>query len=160
MNLTPRYKGYVGHMDVDAESDLIHGQVVGLRDVVTFQGRTPSEALAAFKDSVDDYLAFCAELNRPPEKAYPGTLVIRSSPELHRAVAELAKGRGESINTVVVEALAEKTGLLRDLAGPLEAKRFTAGKSARRSRRPVKGAARKPVPKVAPAKRVSTKARA
>ena len=62
-----QYKGYRGQFEVDEEAGLLHGEVVGLRDVVTFQGRTTKEVQQAFKDSIDDYLAFCQERGEEPE---------------------------------------------------------------------------------------------
>jgi predicted HicB family RNase H-like nuclease len=62
------YKGYTGSVEVDTEAEILFGRVVGLRDVVTFQGKTVAEARKAFQDSVDDYLAFCAERGETPEK--------------------------------------------------------------------------------------------
>ena len=62
------YKGYTGSIEVDTEAEILFGRVVGLREVITFQGRTVAEARKAFQDSVDDYLAFCAERSEAPEK--------------------------------------------------------------------------------------------
>ncbi len=62
------YKGYTGSVEVDTEAEILFGRVVGLRDVITFQGETVAEARKAFQDSVDDYLAFCAERGEAPEK--------------------------------------------------------------------------------------------
>lgn len=60
-----------GHLGaVDAEDGTITGRVVGLRDVITFDGETPAEAEQAFRDSVDDYLAFCAERGEPPDRSF------------------------------------------------------------------------------------------
>lgn len=56
-----KYKGYVGKVEFDDDADLFHGEIMNTRDVITFQGRTTDELRQAFKDSVDDYLAFCAE---------------------------------------------------------------------------------------------------
>jgi predicted HicB family RNase H-like nuclease len=56
------YKGYVGRITVvDEMHGIIHGEVSGINDVVTFEGKTPEEVVQAFRDSVDDYLAFRAE---------------------------------------------------------------------------------------------------
>ncbi len=52
------YKGYAG--TVEAEDGAFAGRVVGLRDVITFEGRTFAEVERAFRDSIDDYIAFCA----------------------------------------------------------------------------------------------------
>jgi len=35
---------------------LFHGEVIDLRDVITFQGTSVEELKSAFQDSVDDYL--------------------------------------------------------------------------------------------------------
>jgi predicted HicB family RNase H-like nuclease len=55
------YKEYTGHVVYDDEAGLFHGEVLDLRDVVTFQGRSVEEIEQAFRDSIDDYLAFCEE---------------------------------------------------------------------------------------------------
>ena len=55
------YKGYIGKVELDDDAGILHGEVVNTRDVITFQGRTVEEVRQAFRDSVDDYLAFCAE---------------------------------------------------------------------------------------------------
>ena len=39
----------------------------GLKDVVHFEGSAVDELAAAFRDSIDDYLAFCAERSEKPE---------------------------------------------------------------------------------------------
>ena len=56
------YKRYVGQFNVDIETGLIRGMVINTRDVITFHGKTVEEAQQAFRDSVDDYLEFCASL--------------------------------------------------------------------------------------------------
>jgi predicted HicB family RNase H-like nuclease len=56
-----KYKGYLGQIVYDDETKLFHGNVIGLKDVITFQGKTVKELEQAFKNSIDDYLAWCAE---------------------------------------------------------------------------------------------------
>ena len=34
------YKGYIGKVEVDDEAGILHGEVINIRDVVTFEGRT------------------------------------------------------------------------------------------------------------------------
>jgi predicted HicB family RNase H-like nuclease len=63
------YKGYAaGPIEFDDEARLFSGVVSGLRDVIHFSGRTADELAQAFKDSIDDYLAFCEERGAPPQK--------------------------------------------------------------------------------------------
>jgi len=56
-----QYKGYSGRVEYDDEAEIFHGEVIGLRDVITFQGTTVDEIKQAFKESVDDYIDFCAQ---------------------------------------------------------------------------------------------------
>ncbi|MGB7977587.1 MAG: hypothetical protein WCF19_00335 [Chlamydiales bacterium] len=48
----------------------INGEVLGIKDVVTFQGTTVDEIEKVFKDSIDDYLAFCAERGEEPDRPF------------------------------------------------------------------------------------------
>lgn len=63
-----RYKGYLGNVTYDDDAEIFHGSVVGIKDVVTYQGRSLDELKQAFKDSVNDYLKFCKERGEKPGK--------------------------------------------------------------------------------------------
>ena len=80
------------------------------RDVVTFQGATVTQLRKALRDSVDDYLEFCAERGESPEKPYSGKFMVRVEPELHKAVAMHAKVEHKSLNAWVHDALELATG--------------------------------------------------
>ena len=54
------YKGYIGKVEFDEEAGILHGEVINLRDVITFEGDCVEEIEKAFRESVDDYLEFCA----------------------------------------------------------------------------------------------------
>ena len=64
------YKGYEALVQYDGDAEIFHGEVVNLRDVVTFQGSSAAELKQAFADSVEDYLAFCKERGEEPERQY------------------------------------------------------------------------------------------
>jgi predicted HicB family RNase H-like nuclease len=99
------YKGYLGLTQLDIEADVIHGEVANVRDVITFQGKSPAELWQAFVDSVDDYLAFCHERGEKPDKPYSGKFVTRLGPELHRKISARALAEGKSVNAWVGEQL-------------------------------------------------------
>ncbi|MGA2792323.1 MAG: type II toxin-antitoxin system HicB family antitoxin [Roseiarcus sp.] len=90
------YKGYVG--TIEADEGAFSGRVAGLRDVVTFEGETFAEVEQAFRDSVDDYLAFCAARGEPPDRPYSGKIPLRVDPEIHRRAAARAQAEGVSLN--------------------------------------------------------------
>ncbi|MDF1591049.1 MAG: type II toxin-antitoxin system HicB family antitoxin [Desulfobacterales bacterium] len=99
------YKGYFAKVEFDDEANIFHGEVINLRDVITFEGGTVDELRKAFHDSVDDYLEFCAERGEDPDKPYSGKFVVRVEPELHKCIAIEARRKGASINSLVSEAL-------------------------------------------------------
>lgn len=99
------YRGYSGHVEFDDEAGLFHGEVIDLRDVITFQGTSVEELEKAFRDSVDDYLEFCEERGEDPDKPFSGRLMLRLSPNLHREVYTRARQEGKSLNQWITEKL-------------------------------------------------------
>jgi predicted HicB family RNase H-like nuclease len=101
------YKGYVGVFEFDEDLGKFHGSVVNTQDVITFYGSSVEELREELKNSVEVYLAFCAEKGRQPEKPYSGKLSIRTSPAIHRQIAMEAARRRVSMNAFV-ESVLEK----------------------------------------------------
>jgi len=101
------YKGYFTKVEFDDEANIFHGEVINLRDVVTFQGETVDQLRKAFHDSVDDYLEFCAARGEEPEKPYSGKFVVRVEPELHKTIAIQARKNGKSLNSWVHDTLSK-----------------------------------------------------
>ncbi|EFK07500.1 toxin-antitoxin system, antitoxin component, ribbon-helix-helix domain protein [delta proteobacterium NaphS2] len=99
------YKGYFAKVDFDDEANVFHGEVINLRDVITFEGETVDELRTAFLDSVEDYLAFCKERGEEPDKPYSGKFLVRVEPELHKTLVVQARKDGKSLNTLVNDAL-------------------------------------------------------
>lgn len=112
-----QYKGYTAKVEYDDEAGLFHGHVLNLRDVITFQGTSVEELRREFRESVDDYLDWCAERNEAPEKPFSGKFLVRLEPSLHRDIASRAELAGQSLNTWVVHALASFIQEDRALAG-------------------------------------------
>ncbi len=104
-----RYKGYAGLVEYDDEAGIFHGEVVDLKDVITFQGQSVEELERAFRESIDDYLEFCLERNEEPDKPFSGRLMLRLPAALHRKVYVTALKEGKSLNQWIAERL-EKAG--------------------------------------------------
>ncbi|MBP7949288.1 MAG: type II toxin-antitoxin system HicB family antitoxin [Verrucomicrobiales bacterium] len=103
------YKGYSGSVRFDDEAEIFHGEIIGLRDVVTFQGNTVDDLKQAFHDSIDDYLDFCEGRGEQADKPYSGKFLLRVDPLLHRRLAELSANDGESLNNWIASRLGELT---------------------------------------------------
>ncbi len=101
------YKGYITRIEFDAQDRIFFGRLAGIRDIVTFHGRTVDELEAAFKEAVDHYLATCAKLGDEPDKPYSGKLTLRIPPNVHAAIATAAEVSGKSLNKWASDVLEE-----------------------------------------------------
>jgi predicted HicB family RNase H-like nuclease len=98
------YKGYTGEVEIDFEAGTLHGRVLDLRDVITFEGSTPRKLAQAFRASIDDYLALCKERGEDPEKPFSGNFMVRISPDLHHRISLKATLAKLSLNQWATEA--------------------------------------------------------
>jgi len=100
------YKGYIaGPIDFDAEESTFSGTVAGLRDVIHFEGATARELARAFRESIDSYLALCAETGQEPDRPFSGKILVRTEPALHRKAALQAAAEGVSLNQWIARQL-------------------------------------------------------
>lgn len=99
------YKGYLADVQFDNEANIFHGEVINIRDVITFQGQTVHELRLAFSDSVEDYLEFCAERGEAPNKPFSGHLTISLSPQQHRQVFFAAEKARKKVDRWVADVL-------------------------------------------------------
>jgi predicted HicB family RNase H-like nuclease len=102
------YKGYLAEVAFDDEAQILHGEVVNTRDVITFQADAVAAIEQEFHKSVDVYLQFCREIGQEPEKPFSGKFVVRLSPDTHRKAYLAAKRAGKSLNTWVSDVLNER----------------------------------------------------
>lgn len=100
-----KYKSYIGTIEHSEEDDCLFGRIVGIEDIITYEGESLSELKQAFQESVDDYLTFCSQTNKVPDKTYAGNLSLRVGPELHKQIALEAKGKGVSINQYLLDLI-------------------------------------------------------
>jgi predicted HicB family RNase H-like nuclease len=99
------YRGYIGKVELDDEAGILHGEVINIRDVITFEGTCVEEIEKAFRESVDDYLEFCAQRGEDPEKPFSGKFVVRLPAELHRKAYIQARLADKSLNSWVTDVL-------------------------------------------------------
>jgi predicted HicB family RNase H-like nuclease len=107
------YKGYIGKIEIDEDAGILHGEVINIRDVITFEGRTVQELQQAFRDSVEDYLQFCAQREENPDKPFSGKFIVRLPVDIHRKAYIRAKLADKSLNswvTEVIETAVEEMG--------------------------------------------------
>lgn len=105
MSKTFNYNGYMGSIDFDTEDMLIHGKILFINDVVTYQADDIVGLKSAFEDAVDDYLETCELLGKLPDKPLKGSFNVRIGPDLHKDAARSASQEGVSLNDWVKLAI-------------------------------------------------------
>ena len=100
-----KYKGYVGQVTYDDEAKILHGEVIGLQTVITFQATNVNDIEKEFHQSIDIYLEWCKERGVKPEKSFSGNIRIRLDKELHAELAQKAALHGLSLNSFIVDKL-------------------------------------------------------
>ena len=105
MSRMMEYNGYHAQIEYDAEDELFVGKVYGIADSLNFHGTSVSELEEMFHQSIDNYLAMCAEVGKTPEKEFKGSFNVRISPELHREISLHAAEEGITLNQYVLKAL-------------------------------------------------------
>jgi predicted HicB family RNase H-like nuclease len=99
------YKGFVGTVDFSSEDHLFYGKIIGIDDLVTFEGSSVAELESSFKYMVDMHIEDCQSEGKPIEKSYKGIFNIRVGPELHKKAAHTAKMKGITLNQLIKRAL-------------------------------------------------------
>jgi len=105
MNDILEYKGYCATVNFNAEEEFFNGKVIGINDLVSFEGETAKELKQAFYEAVDDYLKTCEELNKEPDKTYKGVFNVRIPSDLHRKAAIVAATKNVTLNDFVKTAI-------------------------------------------------------
>lgn len=100
-----KYKDYYGSVEYSAEDDCFFGKIIGINDLITFEGNSTTELKQAFDEAVDDYLLMCERNGKEPDKTYKGTFNVRINPDLHRTAAIYASTHGKTLNSFVEEAI-------------------------------------------------------
>jgi predicted HicB family RNase H-like nuclease len=107
MGQTLQYKGYDGSVLYSAEDRLLHGRIMGIRDMVSFEGTDVKRLEKNFKAAVDEYLRFCEAEGKTPDVPFKGSFNVRIPQDLHQRAALYAEEHDLKLNAVVQQALKE-----------------------------------------------------
>lgn len=102
------YKNYTGTIEYSKEDDLLFGKVMGIKGLISYEGKTGLELESDFKAAIDEYLTDCKLQGIEPEKPFKGNFNVRISAELHQKAALLAMQDKMSLNSFVAESIRER----------------------------------------------------
>lgn len=107
MNSLMEYKGYHAKIEYSADDHAFIGTVCWINDSISFDGASVEEITQAFHEAVDDYLDFCREIGKEPNKEFKGVFNVRVDPALHKNAALTAAQKGMTLNQFVSEAMSK-----------------------------------------------------
>ncbi|MFH1806006.1 MAG: type II toxin-antitoxin system HicB family antitoxin [Pseudomonadota bacterium] len=99
------YKGYSATIEADTETGFLHGRVVGISEIIVFEGETVPQIIDDFRNAVDDYLADCAQRNVKPTTPASGKHPLKIPPLLHSVAREHARVLGKTFNAYVTDLI-------------------------------------------------------
>lgn len=99
------FNGYTGSIEVSVEDNCLHGRILFIDDLVTYEGENVAQITSAFRDAVNRYVTYCKETGKQPNKPYSGSTNVRIGQERHRALAQLAFRKKASINDLICQAV-------------------------------------------------------
>ena len=105
MKDTMEYNGYFGSVHYNDDDKVFYGKLEFIRALVSYEGTDVVSLRAAFEEAVDDYLEFCKERGKQPEKPFKGSFNLRLDPELRKLLVSNAMNEGKTLNTFVKDVL-------------------------------------------------------
>ena len=105
MNDILQYKDYLASLSFSTDDEVFYGKILGIDDLVTFEGTSVKELQTAFQDAAEDYITTCHQVGKEPNKTYKGTFNVRIPSDLHKAAAVYAAHNNISLNDFVKTAI-------------------------------------------------------
>ena len=113
------YNGFTGSIETSIQDQCLHGRILFIDDLITYEGETVPNVVQAFQDAVNRYLDYCERTGKPTNKPYSGSFNVRIGIDRHREVAQRARNKDISINELVCLALdheLHQTGASEEMA--------------------------------------------
>lgn len=61
-----KYKGYIGVVKYSPDDTILYGEVIGISDLISYEGNSIENIENDFKKAVNSYLETCIELGKEP----------------------------------------------------------------------------------------------
>lgn len=91
------YKGFVGQIDFNSESQKLVGEVVNSVDLIEFEGFSAKELKQDFQLKIDEYLNFQKEYVGQSPTPFVGNFTICLTTDKQNKVIKAAQEQGESV---------------------------------------------------------------
>ena len=80
INSLMEYEGYHAKIEFDQEDQIFVGHVLGINDSINFHGHSVQELTIEFHNSVNNYVDYCVQIGKEPEREFKGSFNVRIKP--------------------------------------------------------------------------------
>lgn len=102
-----KYKEHIGSVDFDFDDGCLHGKLLYINDLVTYEAETLPALKEEFEAAVDDYIETCCELGVEPNRPFKGSFNVRIGQDLHKKIVYKAAEVGITVNEAVSRAVSD-----------------------------------------------------
>ncbi len=102
---TITFRGYTARVAFDERDNIFVGRILGIRNIISFHGKTVTTLRTEFENAVKDYMNDCEEQGLKPEKPASGKMLLRVPPEVHGRALVIAQASGKSLNQWATDVL-------------------------------------------------------
>jgi predicted HicB family RNase H-like nuclease len=101
-----KHRNFQGTVMYSAEDKVLHGRVVGVRGLISYEGESVADLEADFRLAVDDYIA---DMQQEGRAAIPASEVIPVvfSPALHERAIRFAEAHHQELTDIVEQAVSQ-----------------------------------------------------
>lgn len=99
------YKGYTGTVEFSEEDGCLFGRVIGINDIISYEGQSIPEIRQEFQEMVDWYLQDCASRGKQPDKPFSGVIMVNIEPKLQERLEQQALETGLTFSEIVASKL-------------------------------------------------------
>jgi predicted HicB family RNase H-like nuclease len=99
------YKNYKAKIIYLEKENIFHGEVINIKDVITFQGTTVNELKQEFIVSIEDYFEFCKSRNEKPELPFNGFIYLQIPIESQQKLFNAARNSGMEFEDWIMDIL-------------------------------------------------------
>jgi len=92
------YKGFIGQIDYDSETNRLVGEVVNSIDLLEFDGQSAHDIRASFRRCVDEYLLMQKEMAGVHPTPFVGNFTVCLSTDKQDKVIKAAQRQGQSVS--------------------------------------------------------------
>ncbi len=117
------YNGYTATISYNSDDEVFFGKVIGVNDLIVFEGTSVTELKNGFQEAIDDYRETCEAIGKSPDKTYKGSFNVRVPAGLHKKVATFASQHDVSLNDFVKSVLVYAMNH-EEISGELLGKKF------------------------------------